>query len=351
MAEDLELLKSKIRPVTEDDKLPVFSYSKLDLFDQCPFRWKLKYIDKNYPNDNSIALEMGTLIHRILEEKGNLLIQNKNIDYEELHNKLFEGFVDVDGSKVETIVGLNQIKKKFFEDYYENDNASGRNYEEKVDLFFNKVLKEEMGEEGWSVYKCEHPFEFVYKYGENEDGSPKEVKIHGFIDRVDQNSDGDNRVIDYKTSKKSYDPKKVVTALQQSIYSMAIFNDFGKLPIQHRYDFIFIDEYQDACTKGYIKRACKKLDKLLNAIDEAAESDKYKPSPCPLCHWCSYSSTNPLADGKTKNLCPYFSLWTPTNKTYQVNQVWEHDPKATNILTNNSAVQSSPNKSGRKLVF
>ena len=62
------LLKEKIRKVTEEDKnLPVFSYSKMDLFKNCPFSYNLKYNKKKYTSDTSIALELGSLCHLILD--------------------------------------------------------------------------------------------------------------------------------------------------------------------------------------------------------------------------------------------------------------------------------------------
>ena len=335
---DIELLKNKVRSLQEsDNKLPTFSYSKLDLFECCPYKYKLKYIDKNYSQASAIHLDLGTLIHKILEIKGRWLSEGVSVDYNILKDYLYNGVEEQTDKGSEKIKGLSQVKKEWFEDFYTPDNASGLTYEEKIELFMSKVLGEEMEDEEWKVMYNELSFDFVYKYGEHEDGTPKEVKIHGFIDRVDQNKNGDYLVCDYKTSKKIYDPKKMATPMQMSIYSMALFEKFGRIPTAHRYDFVFIDKKQDACTKGYIKRACNKLDKLLNKIDELKQTQEYVPKPCPLCFWCDMSSTNPVADPKTKNLCGYYSLWTPTEKTYSVNTVYENNkPKAA---------------TGRKLIF
>lgn len=348
--EDLELLRSKTRPVKLNEFLPTFSYSKLDLFDQCKYKYKLKYIDKNYDHGDAIHFDLGNLAHKCMELRGRALATGERVNYDYLTEVYENGIQEETDKGTEKIIGVKDIKKKFFEDYYMHDNATGMNYEEKSKLFLDVVIKEPL-DNGWHVAHNELPFEFVYKYGEHEDGASKEVKLHGFIDEVQINDEGNYRIIDFKTSKKIYDSKKLPTALQQAIYNMAIFVLFDKLPIENQYHFIYINEKQFALTKGYIKRVCKKLDKLLNMIDELEKTGLYKPNQTPLCYFCPYNYSNPKADPKTKSLCPYYSLWTPTNKTYQVNQVWEHDPKATNILTNNSAVQSSPNKSGRKLVF
>jgi hypothetical protein len=47
---------------------------------------------------------------------------------------------------------------------------------------------------------------------------------------------------------------------------------FGKIPKEHEYDFILIDQKQNesdgVCSKGYLVRGEKKLNKLLQQIDE-----------------------------------------------------------------------------------
>lgn len=315
-----DLLQEHIRPVTEEDrkkKLPTYSYSKLDLFEQCNYRYLCKYIQGNYDSSEAIHLSLGTLAHKLCELKGRAKIEGKDVDYDYLSDVLLQGIEEKTDKGSEMIVGLNDIKKQYFESFYEADNASGMNYQQKLDIFMSDVLRNEMEDKDWNVYATELSFEFIYMYDSN--GEKKEVLIHGFIDRVDQNENGDFRVVDYKTSKKKYDDKKMATPLQQCIYGFAMYAQTGKLPTDYQYDFIFINEYQQACTKGYAKRALKKLDKLFNQIDSLAESNEYVPNPSPLCHWCDYSDTNPSAV-KYKGLCPYYSLWTPDNKTFKVNQ-------------------------------
>ena len=45
----MQELLNRIRPVTDDDKnLPVFSYSKMEVFKNCPLQYKYKYIEKKF---------------------------------------------------------------------------------------------------------------------------------------------------------------------------------------------------------------------------------------------------------------------------------------------------------------
>ena len=72
---NIEILQSKIRPVTENDciNLPKYSYSGLSCYKQCPYQFNLKYNEKLVSSDTTLALELGTLLHYVLEQKGKML--------------------------------------------------------------------------------------------------------------------------------------------------------------------------------------------------------------------------------------------------------------------------------------
>lgn len=323
----MQELLNRIRPVTEDDKnLPVFSYSKMEVFKNCPLQYRYKYIEKKYSQDTSISLELGSLCHYVLEQKGKMIVSGETVDYEKLNNILMNGVTETDEKTKEELLGVNQLKRKYFEVWHEADNASGASYEEKIKLF-DKVLHEEMEDTDWKPTYFEKPFEFVWD---------NKVVLKGFIDRIDI-KDGQYRTVDYKTSKKVYEQSKLATSLQFGVYALAILNKFGVLPVESEYRFILIDDRQYALTKGWENRLIKAMDKVFGDIRTSEEKNIFVPKPSPLCHWCNFCQTNPEAT-IYKNECEYFSKWTPTQKTFEVNKKW-------NSLEN---VNTTPK---RKLVF
>ena len=323
----MQELLNRIRPVTDDDKnLPVFSYSKMEVFKNCPLQYRYKYIEKKYSQDTSIALELGSLCHYVLEQKGKMIVSGETVDYEKLNDILMNGVTETDEKTKEKLLGVNQLKRKYFEVWHEADNASGASYDEKIKLF-DKVLHNEMEETDWKPTYFEKPFEFVWD---------NKVILKGFIDRIDT-KDGQYRTVDYKTSKKVYEQSKLATSLQFGVYALAILNEFGVLPIESEYRFILIDDKQYALTKGWEKRLIKAMDKVFGDIEVSEKKSVFVPKPSPLCHWCNFCQTNPEAT-IYRNECEYFSKWTPTQKTFEVNKKW-------NALEN---INTAPK---RKLVF
>lgn len=330
-----EVLLDKIRPVKDSDRgvLPTCSYSKLDTYKSCPMQYHKKYNEKKFTKDTSIALELGSLCHYVLEQKGKKLVEKQLLsttDYDVLNEILLDGVTTIDEKTKEQIPGVTDIRKKYFETWYEPDNASGKTYSDKM-LVFNKILLSEMEEnDGWEPFLFEHHFEFVYD---------NRVIIQGFIDRVDKKGE-DYRTVDYKTSKKVYDKSKLTTSLQFGIYALAILLEFGRTPVESMYRFILIDDKQYALTKGWEKRLIKALDKIFDDIENNEKVGIWIPKPTPLCHWCNYCSHNPDAH-QYKDECQYYSLWTPTNKTFATN--CEFDVNALNT--------PKLNTTERKLIF
>lgn len=294
----------------KDNDLPVFSYSKLDVFKKCPMKYKYKYVEGLRDDSSTLALELGTLCHYVLEQKGRMLKSSSSgVDYTQLNLILEEGFIPsiiesngVEKAKsVQPILGLNQLKKKYFNDYYTPDKFNVT-YDTKMQLFKDIVKKEMQDNTEWMPLDFEVPFDIVYD---------ERIHIMGYIDRIDINQDGDYRTIDYKTSKSTYLDKDTVTSMQFGIYAMAIYAMFKRVPIESMYRFILIDKQQLALTKGWEKRLDKSLTGLLDNIDEGHKTNCWLSSPCPLCYWCEYSGTNPNAT-IYKGHCLDCSEWTPT---------------------------------------
>ena len=319
MSKSEKMLLEHIRPATDEDreKLPMFSYSRLEQYKNCPMSYKLKYVDEKVTTDTSLALELGSLCHYVLETKGKMLKEEGTVDYDALNALLHNGLINAneDSTKpTEQMLGVHDLRAKYWEEWSKADRDSHMNYDDKICLFRDTVLKSEMEDSDWTPEYFEKYFEFVFD---------DRAILHGYIDRIDT-LNGVYRTVDYKTSKKIYDSSKLNTSLQFGIYALAILLEFGQLPVQSMYRFILLDKEQMALTVGWEKRLLKHLTDLFNLIDLDNKTGEFKPVPSPLCHWCNYCKHNPNAKDY-KHECQYYSLWTPEKKVYSVNREWGPD--------------------------
>lgn len=332
------MLLEHIRPVTDEDreKLPMFSYSRLEQYKNCPMSYKLKYVDQKTTDDTSLALELGSLCHYVLETKGKMLKEDGVVRYSELDEILNNGVViepeHIEWKTIEAeknsamltpqikpekrMLGVSQLQRKYLEEWCRVDKNSGMDYSQKIKLFWKKIVMTEMEDDDWSPEYFERYFEFVFD---------DRAILHGYIDRIDMQN-GMYRVVDYKTSKKVYDQSKIATSLQFGIYGIAALLEFGQLPIEYQYRFVLLNEKQNALSLGWEKRLIKNLTDLFNCIEHDHKESEFIPSPSPLCHWCNYCKHNPQATAY-KNECQYYSLWTPEKKIYTVNRKWGEEVK------------------------
>ena len=317
-------LQDQLRAVTDEDRknLLTTSYSGLDLFCNCQYRYMQQKIEKKYNTSSTIALDLGNILHKGLELKGIYLMNEQPVDYDSIHSIVMEGCDEISDKTREHLPGVNEIQSMYVQDWIASmEDTTVKSYPEKIQTYLDNVLPTRMEEDDWVVDGVEVHFEYVYD---------NRIIVHGFIDRVDTKIDEDGtkliRVVDYKSYKKTYDDSKIKTPMQMIVYDLACLQMYGILPTEHEYDFIALNKRQTSsdgvCSRGYLKRGLKKIDSILDKMEKSEQEHEYPPSPTPLCYWCPYppKSHTKNADDKWENTCPYYSLWTPEKKIFQVNQ-------------------------------
>ena len=302
-------------PKIKEPKKTQYSYTRLDKYTECGYRYKLVYEDKNYISETGIAAAIGTLVHYIEETIANCIIEGKPIDYEALRKEFYN--VNIPEKEPEyDLYGIKAIQEKFQAEFFELD-ADGSSYFTKCEQY------RESGIYRLERYLKQHPNlrlvavekEFTVEY--------KGHIIHGYIDRIMFDNDTQEYVIeDIKTKGKPFRDDKLKTPLQFVVYSLAVRQMYGLLdyPTRFYYDLPFCDIRQEAGTKGVMNRGFKKMDSIFAGI----EAKEFKPGPSPLCHWCEFSPTNPNQPEKGRGLCPYYSLWSPdgSHKAWECAHRW-----------------------------
>lgn len=297
-------------------KAEKFSYSRLETYDNCGYKYNLRYNKKIYVNTDSVASAFGSLLHKINEIQTNTILAGEKIDYDMLKdyfrsvNLPKKNKYDREGD----MFGYEILAEKYAPDWFKED-KNGNTYQDKAERFLQSGIYRQEN------YLAEHPELELYAAE-----LPFEYERHGYIFRgyidrvlVYKNNPRHYVIHDLKTSANAYDDKKCVTPLQFVIYCKALRQMFGEdIIIDCFYEFPVAEAMKAAGTKGFEDRGMKKIDKLLAGI----EGGDFAPNPSALCYWCEYCNNNPNCPDDGRNMCPYYSMWKPDAKSFAVNMPW-----------------------------
>ena len=258
-------------------KISQYSYSKINLFNSCPLKYKYLYIDKNYKNDESIEAFLGKMIHATLEWVYKKKIKDKRAYYS-LDSIIYffkEQWSDSWHQKIRRFKYIKQKKADYF--------TRGINFLVKYYHHFGPDFNQK-------VFKVEEKIEFEL------DGR----KIKAIIDRIDRESDLEMHIIDYKTGKNMLSEKKLKKDMQMSIYSLALrsqFKEIDNMKLSHYYistnKFVSIDSSDldiDSFSNGLIEN--------IETIEDSEKENQFIANESTLCSWCYYWKECPRKTGK-----------------------------------------------------
>ena len=208
-----------------------FSHSKLELYKQCPRKFKYRYIDK-LPTKPFEHLAKGSEVHRLLEIYGN----------EDLKSDIKEAY--------------------------------------------NIALKFSESEIGKEILSQKSKRELCIKFKDFEpiDSDSNDYDFIGYIDRVNFTNSG-LELIDYKTGK--YKDPKYQDFQQLIIYAIWFFKKYSSLT-EIKIRFVYVEHLQE----NSIVLTRDKIDDILNNLKilvKTIELDQdFHKKPNSLCDWCDF---------------------------------------------------------------
>ena len=252
--------------------MTIYSHSRLSTFEQCPFKFKLRYIDKIKPEiEATIEAHLGTCVHETLEWL-----------YGEVVNK-----------RIPSVDSMISYYVSIWEKYYTSDIKIVKKCFNAKD-YFNKGV-------GFLVdyYTKHQPFDdgtlelekkiIIYLDDEGK------YKMQGFIDRFTLNPHTNvYEIHDYKTANTLPSREKFEEDRQLALYSIGIKDLFG-----YDKDVHLIWHYLAHNTKIVSKRTNEQLQKLkediIELIKKIEATNEFPAKKSVLCDWCEF-----------KGMCPYF---------------------------------------------
>jgi len=280
------------------------SYSQLSMFNECPQRWKLNYIDKLRVSEPSIHLLFGTAMHEViqtwLEVMYNDSIKNANkLNLEQrLHDKMMERFqIDKEAYGKDPCT-LEQLRE-FFQD--------GVNILD----FVKKRRADYFSKRGYKLIGCEVPIDVDLK---------KNVKMVGYLDIVMLDEFHNTiKIYDIKTSTQGWNKwmKKDENKTQQLLlykqfYSKQYNHPIDKIEVEYfivkrklwenaQFPQKRVQKFSPASGTVSMNKVAKRLDTFLDlAFDENGEqvSENIIPTPSKkACKWCEFRKTEHCSVG------------------------------------------------------
>ena len=280
------------------------SYSQLSMYNECPQRWKLNYVDGLRIFESNIYLVFGTAMHEVLQTYLEILYNDsaKNADLldlnEMLRDKLIEQF-----KMREQEEGKPPCTKEELQEFFEDGVA--------IIDFVKKRRNDYFGKRGFKLIGCEVPIEVMLK---------KDIKMVGYLDVVILDEIHNTiKIIDIKTSTRGWNKwqkrdenKTQQLLLYKQFYAEQYNHPVDKIDVEY---FIVkrklweeamfpqkrVQKFVPASGKPSMNKVARRLDIFLNeAFTDGGEYkvDTIKALPSKkACRWCEFNQTEHCTDG------------------------------------------------------
>jgi putative RecB family exonuclease len=124
------------------------------------------------------------------------------------------------------------------------------------------------------------------------------LRLRGYIDRVDVSPDGQVRIIDYKTGASPRIAFEAKALFQMKFYALVLWRMHGQVPRQLRLMYLADrDTLSYSPDEDELVRFERTLQAIWAAVERAARSRDFRPSPGPLCNWCDHQALCPAFGG------------------------------------------------------
>lgn len=247
--------------------MSTYSHSRITTFEKCPYKYKLRYIDKVETNIEGIEAYLGKCVHTAIEQI------YRDIDYGKLNS-------------------LQEIIQ-FYEDHWE------KNWHSNI-----KIVKKDHNK---NQYKIKGKNCIVNYYNTNKpfcDGKTIEIEKHinvslndkyfiqGYIDRLVLTANGDYEIHDYKTSNNLPTQEEINNDWQLPIYQMAIHHKWPDAKnIKLVWFYLSFNKRMESTRN--IQDIENLKQEILKKIKIIESETKFLPKKSSLCAWCDYETFCP----------------------------------------------------------
>lgn len=258
-------------PSDVPEELPSLSPSRAADFKTCPLLYRLRSIDR-LPEEPSVDQARGTLVHAVLERLFDLAPQERT---------------------PEAAVAL--LAPQWQRLSQEEPQLAGVFGPEGSEEFFASARALLAG-----YFALEDPTRLPAGERETliEAVVDDQLRLRGFVDRLDTAPTGELRVVDYKTGGAPREAFEARALFQLKFYALVLWRTRGVVPRVLRLLYLRDGEICDYTPDAEeLRRFERTVLALWRAIDAATAAGDFRPKPSRLCGWCSFQAHCPAFGG------------------------------------------------------
>ena len=281
------------------------SYTQVSMFNQCPHRWKLNYVDKIAVRETSIHLIFGTAMHEVLQNYFTIMYEHsaKMADEFDSETFLYTRLTETFKKEKESCEVFNITQEEMIEFYQDGLTILD---------WFKKHRGEYFAKRGYKLIGCEIPVDLDIS---------NNVKWIGYLDLVIHDTIHDViKIYDIKTSTKGWnkwmktDKNKTDQLLYyKKFYSKQYNHPIDKIEVEYfivkrkLYENVDwpqkrVQKFAPASGTPSINKAMNNLKVFLMAAfdDKGNHLDKEQPTNGSKknCRFCEYRNTKYCSDWK-----------------------------------------------------
>lgn len=257
--------------------MPIYSYSRIGCFENCPRKYKFQYIEKP-PIEMVEGIEayLGTVVHETLETCYKLATLGRPPSEAELLGLYERTWADKLPAEIKVVrEGVSA------DDYFRLGQTALRKFHARY-----------------------HPFDQETTLGLERNVSfaldPEEkYSMTGFIDRISRDPSGRLRIHDYKTSATLPTQPEADADAQLALYQLAVETMWPDNPgIELVWHYLQFDvELISHRTPEQLARLRQEYIGKIRRIEAATELGNFPTQESALCNWCEYLSLCPAKGG------------------------------------------------------
>jgi len=280
------------------------SYSQISMYNECPLRWKLNYVDKISARESNIFLIFGTAMHEVIQKYLDIMYSEsvKNADKLDMNMMLRDNLIE-QFKLAEEEEGKPPCTKEELMEFFDDGVL--------IIDFFKKRRGEYFSKRDWELIGSEIPIEVDLK---------NDIQMVGYLDIVMRHIPTDSiKIMDIKTSTKGWN--KWMKADENKTQQLLLYKQFYSKQYNHPIERIeveyFILKRQLYENMDFPQKRIQKFSpasgkpsmnkvntKLIKFIDEAFDGEgEYKDDMVATpnkkaCRWCEFKGTEYCGWGK-----------------------------------------------------